>query len=673
MSQSFTPPVSLKWVLLPAIIFLLALRLQAQSLTEVPTVLSGWNSDDIEFVDIDNDGDLDIYLNGEDTLGNLTSTFFINDNLAGAFTELVSPIIPLNSESHSFGDINNDGWLDFFQTGENDNGDNKSYLYVNSSGSFTILDSSIAGVRKGTSTFGDVDNDGDLDLVISGTAFNSGTSSNEASTKLYINQGGAFSLASQYFAPRFFPSSKMLDYDLDGDLDYFSSGTDSVGAALEAQIYSNQGGSFSLDAGTMLPTFVNNASEWADFDNDGDMDVAISGSFQTTVSAKIYANNGGIFAPTSDSLLPLRFGNIQWGDLNNDGYSELTLCGSDISSADSTQIYVQNSTNNTFQGFPFPPSFGVDANQIKLGDFDNNGALDALQIGGAATKLFSNGPAVSNTAPTAPTISALYTINPDSSITISWSGATDTETPTPGLSYSLWIGTSANGMEITAPPADTATGYRRIVEFGQVKTTSWTLNGLDCGTEYWFRVQAVDAGYMGSAFSAPLHVVLQPTVTAIASGGSSVVATLGGAPADSIQWYDASGAPILGENSTVYTTAVPVDTMLTLSIQVWSGFCSATLPATQYGFVGVKNAINASSVKVWPNPTNSEINVKVENPLAIEAIQIFDMQGRLMRSLNQGFTTETSIEVSGLTAGLYMVKMTRKNGRGISTATFRKD
>jgi hypothetical protein len=49
------------------------------------------------------------------------------------------------------------------------------------------------------------------------------------------------------------------------------------------------------------------------------------------------------------------------------------------------------------------------------------------------------------------------------------------------------------------------------------------------------------------------------------------------------------------------------------------------------------------------------------------------MQGRLMRSVSTGIATETTLPVEDLVSGLYIVKLSLSSGRGIATATFRKD
>ena len=70
----------------------------------------------------------------------------------------------------------------------------------------------------------------------------------------------------------------------------------------------------------------------------------------------------------------------------------------------------------------------------------------------------------------------------------------------PGLTYNLRVGTTPGGSEITAAMADDASGYRRVPALGNANhNLSWTLD-VPAPPVYW-SVQALDAGYAGSAFA----------------------------------------------------------------------------------------------------------------------------------------------------------------------------
>jgi hypothetical protein len=87
-------------------------------------------------------------------------------------------------------------------------------------------------------------------------------------------------------------------------------------------------------------------------------------------------------------------------------------------------------------------------------------------------------------------------------VTVSWSGSMDGQTPSPGLSYNLRVGTSPLGQEVMTAMADPATGWRRVVGAGNAQhRLSWRLQLTRGGPHYW-SVQAVDGAGAGSAFAA---------------------------------------------------------------------------------------------------------------------------------------------------------------------------
>ncbi|HQU72719.1 MAG TPA: FG-GAP-like repeat-containing protein [Calditrichia bacterium] len=118
-----------------------------------------WNG-----IDFDNDRDVDLYLTN---YAGAPDRFYRNDG--GTYTSLTN--IPLiHSESslgNSWGDVDNDGDLDVVIT--NDGG--ITHFYRNDGGTFTPVSEafSLSGSSRGAS-FGDYDNDGDLDLFIAGSA-----------------------------------------------------------------------------------------------------------------------------------------------------------------------------------------------------------------------------------------------------------------------------------------------------------------------------------------------------------------------------------------------------------------------------------------------------------------------------------------------------------------------
>jgi uncharacterized repeat protein (TIGR01451 family) len=80
------------------------------------------------------------------------------------------------------------------------------------------------------------------------------------------------------------------DYDNDGDLDILLTGRDSSNSPL-SRIYRNDGGGSFSDISAGLPGVDNSAVTWGDYDNDGDLDILLTGAvnFRTTLS-RVYRN-----------------------------------------------------------------------------------------------------------------------------------------------------------------------------------------------------------------------------------------------------------------------------------------------------------------------------------------------------------------------------------------------
>jgi len=469
--------------------------------TDVDAGLFELYGSSVSWGDYDNDGDLDLALAGgwlTDSQNEMARIYRNDGN--DLFTNIgPSGADGANNGSLDWGDHNNDGLLDLAVSGYAGGGHFWLRIYQNEDNdAFTKLTGGFAPVEGHSLAWGDYDNDGDQDLAITGGWWNR---QNVPGTKIYRNDGaGVYTDIGAAVADVSSSALAWGDYDKDGDLDLVLAGSSASGRV--STIYRNDGGGIFSDISAGL-TPVNGADlDWGDYDNDGDLDLALAGTSDSGIVSTIYQNNGGVFVDISAGLMPLTSGDISWGDYDNDGDLDLIQAGSD--GVDAHTILYRNG-GGVFTDTEAPLA-DMSGGSIAWGDYDADGDLDlALSgstAGGSVSKIYRNDSLVSNTAPAAPGgLSA--SVSGDNSLTFSWNSATDTETPSAGLSYNLRVGTSPGGSDVFAGMADASTGLRRIAETGNAqKNLSWSLDGLDLeqSTYYW-GVQAIDTAFAGSAWA----------------------------------------------------------------------------------------------------------------------------------------------------------------------------
>ncbi len=290
-----------------------------------------------ELGDIDNDGDLDLVF-AQDF--ERVPQLFQNDG-TGHFTNITAtnlPQIQLSSSRAQFGDVDNDGDMDLYITSGTNNrfGCDLARLYIND-GTGMFADETADRLPPDSicenmdCIFGDVDNDFDIDVLVGARG---------AASRLYKNDG-----AGNFTSSPFPPEGNTYSYDFgdidgDGDLDLLGA---NAGSSNSEQLLRNEGnGAFTNISNQLLfnPNTDDNDSKFFDYDNDGDLDIIIAA---LGAPERIYNNNGsatfsntsGVIQLVSDSSL-----DVKVADLTGDGRIDIVSAQGESSSPFLNRIYV---------------------------------------------------------------------------------------------------------------------------------------------------------------------------------------------------------------------------------------------------------------------------------------------------------------------------------------------
>ncbi|MBR9920616.1 MAG: T9SS type A sorting domain-containing protein [Bacteroidetes bacterium] len=286
----------------------------------------------------------------------------------------------LESLSASWADINGDGHLDLFITNATAFQNNECYIN-DGKGGFNNLRNAITQMTDPTygACFGDYDNDGDLDLYLAkGRPEVDTTIQNE----LFYNNGTGAFIKVKTGAPveDAFNSyaCAWVDYNQDGWLDLFVANADNQ----PNQLYRNDGnGSFiPITEGTIVSDTEHNIGcSWVDYDKDGDPDLMLINPEDPFNS--FYENLGaGSFQKKDLSqmgfLAAAENRGASWADFDNDGWLDVVL----VDGGGLDRLY-RNLGDGSFAPLSetaFDPSPNLSGYGSAWGDFDNDGDQDLI-------------------------------------------------------------------------------------------------------------------------------------------------------------------------------------------------------------------------------------------------------------------------------------------------------
>jgi gliding motility-associated-like protein len=408
------------------------------------------------FVDIDADGDMDLFVGGYydnstdyyllqyfKNTGTASNPVYVNGSTLFPTHPLLEGGVVNNlsrnsiSSPISFADLDQDGDLDFFISiyGEiiyyrNDNGSFKIQYGYNGDATqvgpwipnpgnpgssqgnpFDAINNDLpGGIDYLSFAFADLDNDGDMDVTVGYNEY-SYYSNVEKALFYYENKGlGVLELKEGLESPvdgvdlKNHSNVSFADIDGDGDLDALTSGSEvqnkyGISSTYTYQeLYKNDNGVFSLVTDPQQNpfsnlSFIGDANlKLFDLDKDGDLDLIapyhVNDSYYSEAKVQYFQNNAGIYTELTGVNNPFDFINegpgfepdVDLGDLNGDGKPDLVLSRSNSR----LELFENSGTlaNPIFSrkmewetGFTNNPS---SENHSKFLDLDHDGDLDII-------------------------------------------------------------------------------------------------------------------------------------------------------------------------------------------------------------------------------------------------------------------------------------------------------
>lgn len=624
-----------------------------------------------------------------------------NDGTTGTLVTLAGSYFVQNC---TFADFNNDGWEDLFACDDNA----PAHIYINDGAgnlvpstttiNFTLHSGNIGGDPMDSGNYGsvmtDFDNDGDMDLYIAKCRQSSTTSDGSDPRRvnvMFVNNGDGtytenaaaygINIAWQTWTASF------GDIDNDADLDLLLTNHDH-----ESQIMRNDGTGHYTDisstAGVVLSDITPIESVIEDFDNDGYMDILVSGS-----SSRFYHNNGNsTFTRINGTFDNNNMESFSIGDLNHDGLVDIYASYANIYTTPSSinDVVWLNKSNTTshflnvdLEGSTSNKgaigaramiygSWGVQMREVKAGESYGTVNSSILHFGiGSATEIDSvvikwpsgarqviDSPQIDQfvsviestciapeaiiTSPTSLVLCQGQTLqlNAPQGYQYLWSSGQTTQTiqvstmgeynvrvsPIGNTACSSISKTITVSLSPDETPSIAAIGETTFCNGGSVVISAPTgLNGyawsngatgsnsitVDQSGSYSLSIQGACATFSSSSIDV---VELTPTIPTaddvfLSTPGTASLVAVG----DSIQWYDAPGGNLLGTGSTFGTPVISSNTTYyAVNVNAYGGGLSNGGLATPL----TTNQFGATT-------TNSKVYFNVNTPCTLSSFTVY--------------------------------------------------
>jgi len=463
--------------------------------------------------DVDDDGQMELGMVGD--LGSGSRWGFLLRNQGGSWQDYFPlPALGLGY-GFAFVDVDADGRLDVTMG-----------VYATGSDGFLTVSRNVdpytfstvwnpINTWESAIAWGDYDNDGDLDAMVSGLYAIPPDIYAQPATLLALNDGSGNLSASLTVLPGTQKGCLVwADPNADAYRDLLLAGSGETDY-FYGDIYGNLTG-----YSNGLDNLLHGCVAVADLDNDGSEELIVAGNAVGDVpTAKIYSQGWFGWYESMTGLPPCTEASLALGDFDSDGYTDIALSG--LSGVTRFTRLYHNNGNGTFSdtnaGLP-----GLANGAMEFGDYDNDGDLDLLFQGfdGATqrTLIAINTPPSSNMAPTPP--GSLYAYQNNSELWLLFGAyGSDDHTPQLALTHNFRAGTTSGSCNAIPPMSNLTSGRRLVAAPGQSNLATYRrlrIDRIGHNHDIWWSVQSVDQSFKGSAWAPEQRFVLGPTIQSVA-------------------------------------------------------------------------------------------------------------------------------------------------------------
>jgi hypothetical protein len=324
--------------------------------------------------DMDGDGDYDLYYSGYNVNDKKPFRLLLRSEF-GRYEDITenSGIDHIGNDNSSvFVDYDNDGFLDLYVCNSV-----ADVIYRNVSEGVFENATAKAGI-KGSSLkplFLDIDHEGDLDVIVSREGINSAFRNNGDGTFSILAESSGL-ISDSYRSS----DLSFADFDEDGDIDIAITNADGP-----FQLFSNlrQGRFIDVigECGIQIET-GSAVVEAADFDNDGYFDLLIS-SMEGRL--RLFRNKGdgtfiesGLSDQLSGMLAGMQVHDVVVFDFDNDGYSDILIAGDGASTG--CLILLRNEGDKYSDASSLLPPDIPGIRRVALADYNQDGDLDIFMV-----------------------------------------------------------------------------------------------------------------------------------------------------------------------------------------------------------------------------------------------------------------------------------------------------